>query len=304
MIGYWIAMAFANTVAKLPFSALYKIADGLTFVLQHIIRYRKKVIYNNLKNAFPEKSPSEIQKIASGCYKNFADLLVETIKSTKLTREEALERVVLQDTSFFDDLHKRKKNCIVVLGHYANFEWVALTFPLNVRQACFAVFQPLSNDNFNRKVVQIRERFGLTLFPMQETYNYMTNNLTPNSLYGFIGDQSPRKDRIKYWTKFLNQYTPVHLGVENISRKYDMAVVFMEVHRVKRGFYELTPHIITDDAASMAPFEITEKHVGVLENIIQKNPADWLWSHKRWKHQPDATTKREIDNRPLNPRTP
>jgi Kdo2-lipid IVA lauroyltransferase/acyltransferase len=295
MLGFWISMAFANFFSILPFRILYLFSDGIAFVMEHIIRYRKDVIIQNLKNSFPEKTDAERKAIMKGFYQNFADIIMETFKSMRLTREEAIKRVKIRDRELFDQFYKEQRNVMVVLGHYANFEWVALTFPLTVKQACYAVFQPLKNNHFNRKVVQIRERFGLTLFPMKQTYYYMIQNPTPNSMYGFMADQSPQKERIKYWTKFMNQYTGVHLGVENLARKLDMSVLFLEVHRVKRGFYELQPVLITNRPAEMAPNQITELHVQALERMIRHKPEDWLWSHKRWKHQPDADTIAELE---------
>jgi KDO2-lipid IV(A) lauroyltransferase len=295
MLGFWISMAFANFFSILPFRILYLFSDGIAFVMEYVIRYRKDVIILNLKNSFPEKSDAERKAIMKGFYRNFADIIMETFKSMRLSREEAIKRVKIRDRELFDQFYKEQRNVMVVLGHYANFEWVALTFPLTVKQACYAVFQPLKNNHFNRKVVQIRERFGLTLFPMKQTYYYMIQNPTPNSMYGFMADQSPQKERIKYWTKFMNQYTGVHLGVENLAKKLDMSVLFLEVHRVKRGFYELQPVLITNRPAEMAPNQITELHVQALERMIRHKPEDWLWSHKRWKHQPDAETIAELE---------
>jgi KDO2-lipid IV(A) lauroyltransferase len=295
MLGFWISMAFANFFSILPFRILYLFSDGIAFVMEYVIRYRKDVIILNLKNSFPEKSDAERKAIMKGFYRNFADIIMETFKSMRLSREEAIKRVKTRDRELFDQFYKEQRNVMVVLGHYANFEWVALTFPLTVKQACYAVFQPLKNNHFNRKVVQIRERFGLTLFPMKQTYYYMIQNPTPNSMYGFMADQSPQKERIKYWTKFMNQYTGVHLGVENLAKKLDMSVLFLEVHRVKRGFYELQPVLITNRPAEMAPNQITELHVQALERMIRHKPEDWLWSHKRWKHQPDAETIAELE---------
>jgi KDO2-lipid IV(A) lauroyltransferase len=297
MLGYWISMAFANFISFLPFRALYVCADAVAFVMEHVVRYRKDVILQNLRNSFPEKSEDERRQIMKGFYRNFADIIMETFKSMRLTREEAIKRVTIRNRELFDQFYKEQRNVMVVLGHYANFEWVALTFPLTVKQACYAVFQPLKNNHFNRKVVQIRERFGLTLFPMKQTYYYMIQNPTPNSMYGFMADQSPQKERIKHWTKFLNQYTGVHLGVENLARKLDMSVLFLEVHRVRRGYYELEPILITHKPQEMAPFEITDRHVQALESLIRRKPEDWLWSHKRWKHQPDAETIAQIELR-------
>ena len=119
---------------------------------------------------------------------------------------------------------------------------------------------------------------------MEDTYPFMLNNEDPAPLYVFMADQSPHRGKIKYRTPFLNQDTPVHLGVENLSKKCDLAVVFIDISRVKRGFYEVEAHLLFEDVQATADKEVTDTHVKALEKLIQKDPANWLWSHKRWKY--------------------
>lgn len=133
-------------------------------------------------------------------------------------------------------------------------------------------------------VVQIREQFGLELFDMKETYPFMLSNQDPAPLYVFMADQSPHRGKIKHYAPFFGVPTPVHLGVENLSKKCDLAVAFVKTHRVDRGRYELEAELLFDDVQHLDDFEITHRHVEVLENLIREHPDDWLWSHKRWKH--------------------
>ena len=132
--------------------------------------------------------------------------------------------------------------------------------------------------------MQIREQFGLRLYPMENTYPFMLNNPEPAPLYVFMADQSPHKGKIKYRANFLNQSTPVHLGVENLAKKCDLAVVFIDIQRVKRGYYEVTAELLYEDVKNTAQYEVTDTHVRALEKVIQKKPEDWLWSHRRWKY--------------------
>ena len=123
---------------------------------------------------------------------------------------------------------------------------------------------------------------------MKETYPYMLGNDSSDSLYIFMADQSPSADRIKYSTNFFGWKTPVHLGVENLAKKLDLAVVFLYAERVKRGHYELTARLLTEDPSSMPEHNLTDLHVAWLEEEIKLKPEDWLWSHKRWKHAKEA----------------
>lgn len=284
MISFKLALAFGRLLSFLPFWLLYGVSNVLAWLLHYALRYREKVIMTNLRNSFPEKGERELHSIKKDFYLNFSDLIVESLKSLNVSEKEMRKRFVMRNPEIFEKLKNRNKGVIMVMGHHTNFEWTAMCTPLMVPQKCFAVYHPLKNRQFSRKIVEIREQFGLELFEMSQTYPFMLNNETPAPLYVFMADQSPHKGRIKYRTPFLNQNTPVHLGVENLSKKCDLAVVFIDIYRVKRGYYEVEAKLLFEDAQNTEPYEITKTHVKALEDLIRRDPANWLWSHKRWKH--------------------
>ncbi len=284
MIGYYLAIGLGNLLSRLPYQALYTFSNFLRFLMMRVIAYRKEVIQDNLRRSFPEKKTEELENIRQKFYANFADIIVESLKSLNLSEKDMRRRVKLNKPEVFQRLYNKEKGVIMVMGHYTNFEWIATAIPLLVPQKCFAVYHPLNNKRFSRKIVQIREQFGLTLFPMEETYPFMLNNPEKNPLYVFMADQSPHKGKIKYRTQFLNQSTPVHLGVENLAKKCGLAVVFINIQRVKRGHYEITPELLFEDGRNTEQYEITDTHVKALEKVIIKKPSDWLWSHRRWKY--------------------
>lgn len=284
MIGYYMAIAFGRLISFLPFSVLYLISDFLYFILAYVAKYRKAVILHNLSLAFPDKSLSWKNEVRLKFYKNFADLIVESFKSLSISEKTIRKRFVLKNPQLFEDLYKKEKGVMLVMGHYTNFEWTAMSFPLLVPHPSFAVYHRLRNKRFSKKVVQIREQFGLKLFPMSETYPFMLSNPAKAPLYIFMADQSPHKGKIKYRAPFMGIETPIHLGVENLARKCDLAVVFIDIQRVKRGFYEVEASLLFENSQAVEPYLITDTHVAFLEKIIRKKPEDWLWSHRRWKH--------------------
>lgn len=284
MIGYKISLAFGRLLSFLPFPIIYGISNFIAWLLHRVIRYREEVILKNLKNSFPEKSVQEIHKIQKDYYRNFSDIIVEAFKSLSISKKQMKKRFKLRNPEVFQNLYDKNKGVIMVMGHHTNFEWTAMSIPLLVPQKCFAVYHPLKNQLYNTKIVEIREQMGLKLFKMKETYPFMLNNPCSAPLYVFMADQSPHKGKIKYRTEFLNQNTPVHLGVENLSKKCDLAVVFIDIYRVKRGFYEIEAKLLYEDVSNTETYEITDTHVRALEDLIKRDPANWLWSHKRWKN--------------------
>ncbi len=284
MLQYRLGLAFGRLLSYIPFWAVYGLSNFVAWVLEHLAHYRHEVIQTNLAKAFPEKSARERNNIQHRFYQNFADIIVESFKSLRISKHQMQKRLKLRNPEVFENLKKQNKGVIMVMGHHTNFEWIAMGIPLVCPQECFAVYHPLKNRLFNKKIVEIREQFGLQLFKMKETYPFMLNNPSPAPLYVFMADQSPHKGKIKYRTPFLNQNTPVHLGVENLAKKCDLAVVFIDIFRVKRGFYEVEAHLLFEDVKETPQYQVTQTHVQALEKLIQKDPANWLWSHKRWKH--------------------
>ncbi len=284
MILHALVLAWLGLLARLPFAWLYTFSRFSAWLIHILGGYRKKVVLGNLQIAFPNKTEAELNAISRLFYRHFTDLIFETIKSLHLSKTEITERLKLINPEVFHNLQEKQKDIIVVWGHYTNFEWMAMALPLCVPQKCHAVYQPLQNRHFNKTVVRIREQFGLSLYPMKDTYPYMLSQTPGNNLYIFMADQSPAKDKIKFYAPFFKLETPVHLGVENLARKLDAAVVFIYSKAVNRGHYELTAKLLTDSPNSLEPTQITLTHLKWLEEEIQTEPAYWLWSHKRWKH--------------------
>lgn len=272
-------------ISLLPLPIVYGISNVLATLTFHIFRYRRSVVLDNLRLALPEKTEKERKTIARHFYFHLADIILESIKSLSISKAEMRKRMTLENPEVFEELKAKNKGVMIVWGHYTNFEWMATALPLLIPQETFAVFHPLSNECFGKTVVQIREQFGLRLFPMSETYPFMLNNPEEAPAYIFMADQSPSADRLKYFTDFFGIQTPVHKGVENLARKLDLAVVFLYAERNKRGFYHLRARLLTENPSDLKENVITDTHVKWLEEEIRQKPADWLWSHKRWKHR-------------------
>ena len=284
MIAYYLILGIGTLLSLLPYRVLYILSDFLSFLMYRLVAYRKEVIEQNLRNSFPDKSQAELLQIKKAFYKNFSDILVESIKSLSISEKQARKRFVLKNPEVFQNLYDKDRGLIMVMGHYTNFEWTAMCTPLLVPNPSFAVYHPLKSKRFNRLVVRIREQFGLKLFSMDDTYPFMLNNPAKCPLYVFMADQSPHIGKIKYRAEFMNQSTPVHLGVENLARKCDLAVVFIVTERIKRGYYEMRAELLYEDVQDVPQYEVTHTHLRKLEEAIRNKPESWLWSHKRWKH--------------------
>lgn len=285
-IAYYIFFGINWIITLLPLRVLYIISDLLYYVLYYIVGYRRKVVALNLKNSFPEKTDGELKKIEKKFYRHLSDLIIETLKLTHMSTAEQKKRFTYTNLEVIDRLREEKRDVIAVLGHYNNWEWPTL-LPDFLKYKTVIIYKPLQNKYFNNFVNRQRSKFGIVLTPtslvIREIINYRKNNI--NTLSVFISDQIPAKDDIKYWTTFLNQDTAVYTGAGKIAAKYDMAIVFFHIQKVKRGYYNLDVELLNDHTAGLSENAITEKHVRRLEQVIEARPEYWIWSHRRWKHK-------------------
>ena len=273
-------------ITLLPLSVLYIFSNLAFFVLYYFPSYRRKIVYNNLKNSFPEKAEEELRLIEKKFYKHIADLFIETLKLTHMSNEELKRRFTVTNHEIIDKLSEEKRDTIAVLGHYNNWELLA-AFPMYTKYKAVSIYKPLQNKYFDRFFNNLRSRNGMVLTPMsniiREIINDRKNNI--NTISAFISDQTPIRSEIKYWTTFLNQDTPIYMGTEKVATKYDMAVVFFNIQKIKRGYYNLNIELLFERTSGLPEHLITETHVKRLEELIREKPEFWIWSHRRWKHK-------------------
>ena len=282
----YIIYGFVRLLSFLPLRILYILSDFIYLFVFKLFRYRKKVVTQNLLHSFPEKSNEEIKAIRKKFYHHFCDIFIETIKFWTISESEIKRRCKFLQPDFVNKYKEEGKSIIAIVGHYGNWEWMA-SFSAWNDYLFLPIYKPLHNKVFDKMYIRIRERFGAKTLTKQDTLRSMLSYRNQNifTITAFIGDQTPNKRNIHYWTNFLNQDTPILQGTERIAKKMDQAVVYVYMRKIKRGYYEVEFIPLFDKPKQTNEFEITEKHTRVLEEIIKSEPAYWLWSHKRWKHK-------------------
>lgn len=286
-IGFYIFYGINWLITLLPLRILYLFSDILFLVLYYFPSYRRKIVADNLRKSFPEKSDLEIKKITKKFYRHFSDLFIETLKLTHLSNKELKKRMVVRNADLLDKFYDTGRDISAVYSHFNNWEWVGAVFSLFTRYKTVAVYKPMQNIFFDRFINNLRTKNGAGIIPMDKIARKIIENRSMNirTLYGFLADQTPAKIYIQHYTDFLNQETPVFLGVEKLAKKYDMPVVFINVRKLKRGYYDLTIELLFESTAGLPEFCVTEKHVKRLEELIRENPEYWVWTHRRWKYK-------------------
>jgi KDO2-lipid IV(A) lauroyltransferase len=290
-LSYYALLSLIWCVSRLPFFILYRFADLMFLISFYVIPYRKRVVLRNLRYAFPEKKASEIQQIARKFYRHFCDFLVESFKPFTLSTGELQRRFHFTNAELLEEFNIDGRDYALVSGHYGNWEWNTL-LTLYAKRDALIIYRPLQNITMDRLFIKIRSHYpGTRLTAMEHVYRTALeyrNQKKPFLIY-FIADQRPPRNN-KFWTTFLHQPTSFFNGTEKLSRKLDMAVVFMHIQKTKRGFYEITFTKLFDTVKNLPENAVTLSFVDTLEKEIIRQPEYWLWSHKRWKHKPEPST--------------
>lgn len=282
-LSYYLALPFFYGISLLPFPLFYLLSDLFCFLLYRVVGYRKKVVMENLRNSFPEKSEEERERIASRFYRNLADIMLETIKMLTISRKTLNKRFILSNTELAEKYYKQGRSIAIAVGHFGNWEWACLAQGMATSRPSIIIYKPLSNPWFDRLFMRMRSRTGAVMISMKRILRKLVDYRNQPYMLVFASDQTPVKQDAVYWTRFLNQETAVFLGIEKIAKMNDSVVMYCDIRRTGRGRYVVTYEVLFEDAKATSDYEITKAHVTALEKRIRENPEEWLWSHRRWK---------------------
>lgn len=279
---YYIVYGSLYLISLLPLRVLYVISDFVYFILYYIAGYRKKVVFSNLKQAFPGKSENDRKRIAKKFYLNFTDNFIEFIKLLSAS-SASINKHFKGDYSIPRQVFDSGKRSQAVLAHNFNWEWGCLAVALNIKQLFVVVYMPISSKIVDKIFMKVRSKTGGVMLPATN----MRNAIIPyrNSIYmlALVADQNPGDPANAFWVDFLGKPAPFVKGPESGARRGNTPVIFCKIIKEKRGYYRIFFEMLEENPASLKPGELTKKYVDHLEKFISEYPEMWLWSHRRWK---------------------
>ena len=285
---YWLLYV----ISLLPFGVLYIISDGLSWLFWNVIKYRKKVVLENLSASFPEKTPHDRQIIGREFYRNLTDVILETVKLTSVTEAEIRDRIKVLHHQQLVDLVAEGKSFVILASHHCNWEWIYTIGILKYNLPIHGVYKPLTSAFFEEYMRYIRTRFGGVLIKMKDTMRHLVSTRHEPKAVSMVADQTPPFSEIQHWTNFMNQETGFYAGAEKIAKAFNLPVYFVHSHRTGRGRYQLIIERIDNQvlpgAAGKSNFPQIDIYAQKLEGLIRSEPQSYLWSHRRWKHKRPA----------------
>lgn len=272
-------------ISILPHSLFYTFSDVVFFFVYRIFGYRRKVVMENLELVFPNKSKNELKTIEKDFFRHMCDMFLETVKTMSLSKNQVKKKYNVLNIEVLTELEK-ERSILILCSHFANWEW-NVSINNYVKSKGYAVYQKIVNPYFDNFIRTVRARWNTTLITQQETVKTVVRNKLDGitGIFGMVSDQSPQRHRAQYWSDFMGIKVPVFNGAETMARKLDLAVVFLKVSKVKRGYYQAEFIPIAKRGKLTEENEITETFLRLTEQQINEKPEHYFWTHKRWKHR-------------------
>jgi KDO2-lipid IV(A) lauroyltransferase len=281
-IMYYIVYGFLFLFSLLPLPVLYLFSDFAYFLVYYVFGYRKDVVLNNLRSAFPEKTEKERRRIAQKFYHNLMDTFIETIKMISVT-EKFLDKRVNGNWEAVNQFFSTGRNIQLFVGHNFNWEWANDVAVRKTQFPFLAVYMRISNKIFDRLMYKMRSRSGTILLQASKMREAFLPYRDKQHLLALAADQNPGDPAKAYWIQFLGRPAPFVKGPEKGAKTNNSIVVFAFIKKIKRGYYEVGLEVEGKDSITLPEGELTKRFVYYLQDVIRKYPDMWLWSHRRWK---------------------
>lgn len=281
---YYIVYGLLYTFSLLPLRVLYLVSDLAYFILYYVAGYREELVLNNLLIAFPEKTEEERKEIAKQFYLNFTDTFIESIKMISIGKDEVVRRSNC-DFELINQLIDKGNNLHVMVGHQFNWEFANLVYAMHIRIPFVGIYMPVNNKIIDKIFLKVRERYGTIMISAKDFKNKMHTVFSEQYMLALAADQNPGNPAGAYWLKFFSKPAPFVTGPGKGAVKNNTAVVFVAFEKPRRGYYSYKATLVAANGASHTPEQLTVLYKNILEDTIRKNPSNYLWSHRRWRHE-------------------
>jgi KDO2-lipid IV(A) lauroyltransferase len=267
-------------------------SDFFYFLIYYVFRYRKQVVLDNLKLAFPEKPEVELLRIRKKFFKHLMDLMVESVKAFSISEKEILKRYTYSNPELVNKYAAEGRSIALMGAHQSNWEW-SISLPKVLNIDMYGAYTKLNNTYYEKVVRDSREKFGVIGYKTSEMVRGMQKRFSAKQqgAYILLSDQSPQLHKTYYWRAFFDIKVPIHTGAEMLSKRFDLVVINYVTKRVKRGYYTTEFQLITDTPKEFKDYQITDLYTELTEKNILEQPEYYLWSHKRFKHRDKVPTK-------------
>lgn len=280
---YGLLRFFFFLVSKLPFAFFYAFSDLAFVLLYYVIQYRRSLVDQNLQIAFPDKTETERRAIARSFYRNFTDTFAESIKLLTLSPKKAAVYCEV-DISSIQELAAEGKSIQVMVAHQFNWEYLHLVLPTVLKIPTYFLYRPIETPVLEKIYFQFRSKGGGIPVSADAFASQRSSIFSKTAALVLGADQNPGRVEKALWIPFFNRPAPFYMGPAKGAVQQGTAVAMLQLKRKQRGYYQLTGKVITKNAANYSPEQLTFLYKNEVERVIEEDPSNYLWSHRRWRH--------------------
>jgi len=286
MIGYILFRLLIGFISLLPWSVIYRLSNFLAWVMGSVVKYRRDVINTNLDYALPDLTPSERPDLIKGIYRNLTDIILESLKSYTASLSDIHDRYQVTSTPELQAHYDEGRDVTFFAAHYGNWEWGTLTLEEKLPHHIIGLIKPVKNKGINDYIWRERGKTGTGMVSIYDKRKRLLfeNGPTPKGIV-YIADQNPSKNAKALDVTLLGKPSKALHGGEVYARKYNTPVYYIQIVRVSRGHYTVAPILLSETADTGELGSLTQAYFDLLSEQLRGNPSQWLWTHKRWKHQ-------------------
>jgi KDO2-lipid IV(A) lauroyltransferase len=281
---YYVVYGILRLISLVPLRVLYLFSDFVYGIMFYLVKYRRKVVMSNLLIAFPEKTEKERLRIAKSFYHNLTDTFIETIKFLHWNIRD-VEKRFEADLSGIEQAYSTGRPIHLLGMHNMNWEYVNWGLVKKSKVPFLGIYLPVINKAMDKIIYNMRSKYGTILIPATEFKTTYLKYIEQPHLMASAADQSPGNPNNAYWINFFGKPTAFIKGAERGAVAINASIVFAHFYKTKRGHYRIDTRFITGDAATMKEGQMTKAFAEYVEEAIRSQPSNYLWSHRRWKHE-------------------
>ncbi|MBI5441044.1 MAG: lysophospholipid acyltransferase family protein [Deltaproteobacteria bacterium] len=253
--------------------------------LWHAVDARHRgIALENVGAAFPEWSAAEVRRLVSANFQHLGVTGAECLGLRSATAEEVRDRVRFAGTEHLDEARARGKGVFLLTGHVGNWELAGAAMAVNGSPFA-AVGKRLANGAVDRRVIELRERFGSRIIPHRRAVSQVLRGLGRGELIAFLMDQRPRRNEAVE-SRFFGRRVATNHGLALLALKTGAPVIPVFDERTGEG------HVLTFHPALEPPREgereerirrYTALFDEIIEAAVRRRPEQWFWVHRRWR---------------------
>jgi len=278
-------------MVRLSFSSAGRIGARIGSLGFSPLNIRRDVVERQLRAALPERDAPDIERIARAAYAHLGRTSIETAILPSYSSAQIID--LFESVQGWELVEKKLalgKGLILVTGHLGNWELggayiAARGLPID------AVARHMANPLFDRYLTKTRERIGMTVIHDEDAVKRVPRALRTGHAVAFLFDQGA-VGLASTWVPFFGRFAKTPRGPAVFALRLGAPVMFGVALRQPSGRYQLSfePIEVVETGDREADVDrIVADYSSVLERWIRRAPEQYLWHHRRWKHQRPGT---------------